>query len=83
MPSAFLDERAAAGSIAYINCLGALSGLFAPWLIGAIRQETGSFQGGLTSVAAMSLISLLVLLALPLAHATPRGAMRPAPLHER
>ncbi|AOB29942.1 hypothetical protein AKI39_03435 [Bordetella sp. H567] len=80
LPSAFLDARTAAGGIAYINCLGALSGLFAPWLIGAIRQETGSFQGGLLSVAAMSLISLLVLLALPLAHATPRRTMQTATL---
>ncbi|HTJ99910.1 MAG TPA: MFS transporter [Bordetella sp.] len=81
LPSAFLDQRKAAGGIAYINCLGSLSGLFAPWLIGVIRQETGSFQGGLLSVTGMSLIALLVLLALPLAHATPRGSMRPAPLH--
>jgi D-galactonate transporter len=81
LPSAFLDQRTAAGGIAYINCLGALSGLFAPWLIGAIRQETGSFQGGLLSVAVMSLIALLVLLALPLAHATPRGRLRPATEH--
>jgi cyanate permease len=80
LPSAFLDQRKAAGGIAYINCLGSLSGLFAPWLIGVIRQETGSFQGGLLSVTAMSLIALLVLLALPLAHATPRGSMQPAPL---
>jgi D-galactonate transporter len=78
LPSAFLDARTAAGGIAYINCLGSLSGLFAPWLIGVIRQQTGSFEGGLLSIAVMSLISLLVLVALPLAHATPRASIRHA-----
>jgi len=66
LPSTVLGKRAAAGGIAYVNCLGALAGLFAPWLIGVVKDETGSFSGGLLSVAALSLLSLFVLIALPL-----------------
>jgi MFS-type transporter involved in bile tolerance (Atg22 family) len=40
--------------------------LFAPWLIGVVREETGSFAGGLLSVAALSLLSLVVLIAIPI-----------------
>jgi ACS family tartrate transporter-like MFS transporter len=53
LPSAFLAGRTAAGAIAFINCLGSLSGFVAPWAIGRIRQGTGGFEGGLLTVAAM------------------------------
>jgi ACS family tartrate transporter-like MFS transporter len=69
LPTVFLGERAAAGGIAFVNCVGSLAGLAAPWAIGVIRQETGSFQNGLLAVAGVAAISLVILLLLPLSQA--------------
>ncbi len=66
MPSTFLADRTAAGAIALINCLGSLSGFVAPWLIGVIREATGSFVGGLLAIAGLGFAALVVLLALPI-----------------
>ena len=73
IPSSLLSDRAAAGGIAFVNCLGSLAGFAAPWAIGVIRQETGSFRGGLFLIAATAVVSLLILLVLPL----PRVRQRP------
>jgi len=48
LPSLFLAESAAAGSIGFINSVGNLGGWIGPWMIGRIDRLTGSFRGGLT-----------------------------------
>lgn len=78
LPSIFLGERAAAGGIAYVNALGAMSGFVAPWVIGVVRERTGSFQGGLLAVAAMSLVAMLTLLLLPVARTQPEALAKAA-----
>jgi ACS family tartrate transporter-like MFS transporter len=47
LPSTFLTETAAAGSIGLINSLGNLGGYIGPKAIGGIAKGTGSFNGGL------------------------------------
>ncbi len=42
LPTAFLSGSAAAGSIALINSFGALGGFFGPYLIGVVKDLTGS-----------------------------------------
>jgi ACS family tartrate transporter-like MFS transporter len=52
MPTAVLTGTAAAVGIALINSVGNLGGLAGPWVIGAIKKATGTFQGGILVVAA-------------------------------
>lgn len=52
MPTAVLSGTAAAVGIALINSVGNLGGFAGPWVIGAIKKATGTFQGGILVVAA-------------------------------
>jgi len=47
LPSLFLTEAAAAGSIGLINSLGNLGGFVGPTILGKVEKMTGSFAGGL------------------------------------
>jgi ACS family tartrate transporter-like MFS transporter len=64
LPSLFLSDTAAAGSIGLINSLGNLGGFFGPAVLGKVQSVTGSFVGGLyylcisTAVAATILFLL-------------------------
>ncbi len=64
LPSLFLAESAAAGSIGLINSVGNLGGWIGSWMMGRIDRLTGSFRGGLTvlaiSIAAAATIILLL-----------------------
>jgi len=61
IPTMFLSGTLAAGGIALINSLGNLSSVINPLVIGKIHDQTGSFDGGLYWLAAMALLSILVL----------------------
>jgi ACS family tartrate transporter-like MFS transporter len=60
MPSMFLTGSAAAAGIAWINSLGNLGGFFGPYIVGWVREATGSFSGGLYALAAFALMSAVV-----------------------
>ncbi len=47
LPSLFLTEVAAAGSIGLINSIGNLGGYLGPTMMGEVKTRTGSFQGAL------------------------------------
>jgi len=47
LPSLFLSEAAAAGSIGLINSIGNLGGFLGPALLGKVEKVTGSFVGGI------------------------------------
>jgi len=64
LPTAFLSGAAAAGGIAVINSIGNLSGFFGPYLMGYIKDQTGGYEGGLQSLAAMGLIAMVIVLLL-------------------
>jgi MFS transporter, ACS family, tartrate transporter len=51
MPSIFLTGTAAAGAIALINAVGNLGGYVGPFIVGWIKDSTGSFQAGLDRVS--------------------------------
>ncbi len=62
LPTAVLSSTAAAGGIAFINSVGNLGGFFGPFLIGMVRQQTGSFSIALAALAvAPAVLALLVL----------------------
>jgi len=70
MPTLFLAGPAAASGIATINSIGNLGGFVGPDMIGWIKEQTGSFEGGLYFVAALLLLSatLTLLLARSIRH---------------
>lgn len=63
-PTAFLCGAAAAGGIALINSIGNLAGFAGPYAVGRIKDLTGSYTGGLLSLAAAGLVATLIVLAL-------------------
>jgi MFS family permease len=53
VPTSVLTGRGAAGGLAFITTIGSLGGFFGPFLIGWIKQSTGSFIIGLLAMAAI------------------------------
>ena len=72
MPTIFLSGPAAAAGIATINSIGNLGGFVGPAMIGWIKDQTGSFAGGLYFVAGLLIFSAVLTLILA------RTATRPA-----
>jgi ACS family tartrate transporter-like MFS transporter len=68
LPSLFLTEAAAAGSIGLINSVGNLGGFIGPSVIGAVKEWTGSFQIGILFLATSMVLSATLLLTLGLGH---------------
>ena len=63
LPTAWLSGSAAAGAIALINSIGNLAGFGGPYLIGWVKEATGSTSTGLLVFAVLPLIGgLLVFL---------------------
>lgn len=64
MPTLFLSGPAAAAGIATINSIGNLGGFVGPAMIGWIKDQTGSFSGGLYFVAGLLVLSAVLTLVL-------------------
>ena len=62
MPTLFLSGSAAAAGIATINSIGNLGGFVGPFMIGWIKNLTGSFMGGLYFVAGLLVLSAVLTL---------------------
>lgn len=60
MPPMFLTGPAAAAAIAWINSIGNLGGFFGPWYVGAMKDATGSYAGGLYGLALFGFIAAVV-----------------------
>ena len=59
LPSLFLSETAAAGSIGLINSVGNLGGFMGPVVLGTVEKMTGSFMGGLVFLAVCMALSAI------------------------
>ncbi len=57
LPTAWLSGAAAAGGIALINSIGNLAGFFGPYLIGWLKEATGSSSTGLLALAILPLVA--------------------------
>jgi len=64
LPTAMLSGSAAAGGIAMINAVGNLGGFLGPYLVGTIKDATGSFSMGLLAISMGALVGAGVLLSL-------------------
>jgi ACS family tartrate transporter-like MFS transporter len=59
-PPMFLSGPTAAAAIAWISSIGNLGGFFGPWYVGFIKDETGSYAGGLYGLALLALVAAAV-----------------------
>lgn len=57
IPTRFLTGVAAAGGLAFINSIGTMGGFFGPFMVGAIRDYTGSFSAGIWAMSALLVLS--------------------------
>jgi D-galactonate transporter len=76
LPTSYLGGVAAAGGIAFINCIAQFGGFFGPFGVGWIKDATGTFALALLPLAVASL--LVTVLALSLGRARPAGNPLPA-----
>ncbi|UFZ07467.1 MFS transporter [Bradyrhizobium ontarionense] len=60
LPTAWLSGTAAAGAIALINSIGNLAGFGGPYLVGWIKDSTGSTAHGLLALSVLPLIAGLL-----------------------
>lgn len=74
LPTAFLSGAAAAAGIAVINSIGNLAGFAGPFAMGWIKDQTGSYAGGLLLLAALGIIAMGILLMIGQDEARPRTA---------
>jgi nitrate/nitrite transporter NarK len=72
LPSMFLTGSAAAGGIALINSVGNLGGFAGPYIMGWVKDATGSFKEGLYVLAGFGIAAAIVTLMVV------RSAPRPA-----
>jgi len=55
----FLQGAAAAAGMAFVNSVGNLGGFFGPYMIGWLKDTTGSFTAGLYGLAGMMTLAAL------------------------
>jgi MFS transporter, ACS family, tartrate transporter len=78
LPTAFLSGAAAAAGIAVINSVGNLAGFAGPFAMGWIKDQTGSYAGGLLLLAGLGIIAAGIALTLGHDKSLERGSV-PAP----
>ncbi len=66
IPADFLSGIAAAGGFALINSIGNLGGFMGPFLVGFVRDRTGTFSASLLVLASFTLVAALIAASLPL-----------------
>ncbi len=72
LPTLFLTDTAAAGSIGLINSIGNLGGFLGPTLFGRIDKLTGSFVGGIYFICGAMAICATIILSLQVGRRDPR-----------
>lgn len=59
IPPRFLSGAAAAGGFAFINTIGTIGGFIGPYMIGVLKDATGSFSAGLAGMAGILVLAAL------------------------
>ncbi|WP_050626675.1 MFS transporter [Bradyrhizobium viridifuturi] len=57
IPQSFLTGAAAAGGIAFINSVGAFGGFVGPYMVGFLKDATGSFNAGMIGMAVILVVA--------------------------
>jgi MFS family permease len=68
---------AAAASIAFVNTVAQFGGLFGPWMIGWVKDTTGSYAAALLTISVFLFVAAAIAIALPLGRR--RSAAAPEP----
>ncbi|CAM3585996.1 putative metabolite transport protein NicT [Pseudomonas reidholzensis] len=76
MPTALLSAGAAVAGLALINSVGQMAGFLSPYLVGFIKDQTGSTDAALYSLAGLIVVGSLVAL-----RVTRKGALQAARAH--
>jgi MFS transporter, ACS family, tartrate transporter len=66
IPTRFLTGVAAAGGLAFINSIGTLGGFVGPFMMGWLREFSGSYVVGLTAVAVIMVAATVASMSLKL-----------------
>jgi MFS family permease len=66
IPTRFLTGVAAAGGLAFINSIGTVGGFVGPFMMGRLKDFSGSYVFGLTAVAAIMVASAVASMSLKL-----------------
>jgi nitrate/nitrite transporter NarK len=64
LPAAFLSGAGAAAGIAAVNSMGTLGGFFGPSIFGQLRDWTEDDFAGLTFLASLPIVGIIIVLAL-------------------
>jgi MFS transporter, ACS family, tartrate transporter len=62
LPLSFVTGAAAAGVLALINGVGNIAGFVSPYVIGAFKDSTGSYDGGMLFVAVIAALGAMAML---------------------
>ena len=81
LPSLFLTEAAAAGSIGLINSVGNLGGFVGPYVLGCVETRTDSFVPGLMYLCFSMVVSATIILTLGLGHRDAKKPAKPSEAH--
>lgn len=73
LPSLLMSSSAAAASIGLINSFGNLGGWIGPWVVGYVKDRTGSYQYGLWFLAVSMCVSALIIASLGIGRRSPAG----------
>lgn len=65
MPTAVLPPDNAASGIAWISAIGNIGGFFGPYVVGLLKQSSGSFASAIYCIIACLLFGLILTLLLP------------------
>ncbi|MCJ2144762.1 MFS transporter [Methylobacterium sp. E-066] len=58
IPQTFLTGAAAAGGLAFINSVGAAGGFVGPFMVGWLKDATGSYDAGMLGMAVVLMLAL-------------------------
>ncbi|MDP5226734.1 MULTISPECIES: MFS transporter [Arthrobacter] len=83
MPNRFFAGAAAAGGVALINSIANLAGFGAPYMLGSLKDSTGSLAPGLLIVAGVEICAtILILLLVPKFREAPKAGADSIPVEE-
>src|SRR5262249_23035797 len=78
LPTSFLGGAAGAGGTALIYAIGGLGAFLGPAAIGALKETTGGYGGGLAAMALMLLLAALLVILTGRAMGQAKGPARDA-----
>ena len=78
MPTTYLSQRTAPAGIAMISTLGQFAGFVSPVALGFLRNVTGGYTVGISSIAGLMLLSLFLVARMLPANAVRAGGSRRA-----